>query len=189
MIFNILFFGFLSAVIGGLFTKTNPVTGKPENAVSRWISLSLVFIVLALQSSSIPLLLAWGVVFYVVRLIPTNTMLSAVNGNPPAREDSWKWQWMQDLAYWIRWHSPLPPSDYWLGIYYGAIRASLAIPAILYIGNPWLLLFLLQGAVYYAAGVFQRRFYPMKDYAPRIAEVISGALFGMFLALERIEGI
>lgn len=184
-LFNILFFSYISAVLGGLHTKTNPVTGKPVNAVSRWISLSLVFIVLALQSSSIPLLLAWGWVFYVSRLIPTNAMLSAVNGNAPAREDSWKWQWMQDLTINIDHVLVKRNMSSWhiYGIIYGFIRASLAIPAILIIGNPWLLLFLLQGVLYYAAGVFQRRFFVMKDYAPRIVEVLSGAIFGLLISL------
>ena len=180
LIFNLLFWAGISAVIGGLFTNS-----KGENAVPRAVSLTACFVVLALQMYGEPVLLAaWGVVFYVVRLIPTNTMLSAVNGNPPAREDSWKWRWMQELAYETD-HVLVKcgiNSWYVFGIIYGIIRASLAIPAILIIGNPWLLLFLLQGVLYYAAGVFQRRFYPMKDYAPRIAEVFSGAIFGILLS-------
>lgn len=59
LIFNLLFWAGISAVIGGLFTNS-----KGENAVPRAVSLTACFVVLALQMYGEPVLLAaWCIAF------------------------------------------------------------------------------------------------------------------------------
>lgn len=179
-IFNCLFFGFISMVLGGLFTKIDPVTGEPENAVPRWISLSAIFIVLGLQFYAEPVLfLAYLWCFYCFRLLPTSSLLSAVHGYKPTRDDG-RWDWMQDLAMMIRGWLPLLPINYYaFGIIYGFLRASLAIPAIIVTGNWYFLGFLFIGIFYYIGGYIGRK-YNGKDNV-RYVEGFIGFLFALCL--------
>jgi hypothetical protein len=178
-LFNILFFGFMSAVLGGLFTNI-----KGENAVPRFVSLFAMFIVLSLQFYTEPVLLvAYAWCFWCFRLLPTQSLFSAVNGKAPTRDDSKLWDWLQNLAAMIAagfhpWTNG-EVNAYVFGIIYGFLRASLAIPAIIAIGNWWLLLFLLTGFAYYAAGWYGRR-YNGKDNV-RWVEGLIGAIYGACL--------
>lgn len=180
--FNILFFAFISALLG---------SGK----VPRFVSLGAVFIVLGLQFYAEPVLLAaWLWVWGCVRLLPTNSLLSAVHGYKPARDDSRLWDWLQDLAIYaekltrtkkekvgaFKVETYTDPNYYIFGIIYGFLRASLAIPAIIIIGNWWPLLFLLSGFIYYAAGWYGRR-YNGKDNV-RWVEGFIGFLYAICLS-------
>lgn len=185
LIFNLLFFPYISAALGGLHSKINPITGKEVNAVPRWITLSAIFVVLGLQYYQEPVLLAaylW--VFWVIRLAPTNALLfPAVHGwshkkNDTDRHDN-HWQFLIDATEWACKKLKLSNNYYAFGIIYGALRSSLALPAIAIIGNWWMLIFLAIGLFYFAAGYVHRN-YNGKDNV-RFVEAFIGFLYALFL--------
>lgn len=165
-IFNILFFGFMFRVIGGMFTNS-----KDKNAVPRLASLIAVGAIITLQVDDVVRLGALLWLFYVVRIFPTNTLFSAVHGGLPRPENAVYSQIIQDIAKGV--DIKLNRRDYkMLGVIYGTLRASLALPAMLIVGG-WL--FLAQGVVYYLAGRINER------HGVAIAEVVSGAIFGALI--------
>ncbi len=166
-ILNIIVFAFLFRVLGGMFTKKNPITGEDENAVPRYISLPIVGVSIVLQVHDIWHLLAYGWLFYCVRLIPTNVLISATHGLYP-RPDA-NWQWLRNLALHL---SGNYKTYYWLGIVYGTLRAALALPAMIYLGSYWLLL---QGFIYYLAGRLNQ------SKGVMIGEIVSGGIFGALI--------
>jgi len=97
---------------------------------------------------SIPLM--WVVCVMVIP--PTQCLFSAVHNQPPGRRDSAMWYWMQSLAYKLR--SRFNWNWYGFGIAYGAIRAIPTLPAIIYLGNPWLLLLFGHGLYLYLVAKF-----------------------------------
>lgn len=171
--FNIIFFGYISAVLGGLHTKPDPITGEPINKVRRYLSLPACFIVLALNAyPDLIALVAWGWLFWCIRLFPTQALFTAVHCKIPKRDD-----WITKLV-------PIGYFSYDYGIIAGIIRTLPAFPSMLYIGNPFVAIFFSIGIFYYIAGWYGRK-YNGKDNV-RWAEMVIGGLFGLFLALERI---
>jgi hypothetical protein len=65
------------------------------------------------------------------------------------------------------------------GIWKSSLKNCFALPAIFYIGNPWLVLIFFQGAIYYACGKITRE----GDKIPPVmlAELITGGMFGALL--------
>lgn len=61
------------------------------------------------------------------------------------------------------------------GIWQSALKNCLALPAIIYLGNPWLFLIFLQGAIYYACGKIKVR------YPVMLAELLTGGMLGGLL--------
>lgn len=122
----------------------------------------------------------WLWVLIVAGSLPTHAMFSAIHGNPPGRDDG-NWQWLQELSRTINGALPAISSaelinSNWgakrFGIIYGAVRSSLAIPAIILLGKPWLLLLLLQGGMLYVAGKF------CGNKTVRVVEFCVGAIIG-----------
>ncbi len=94
-------------------------------------------------------------------MAPWQALFSAITGEAPSRKDSWRWQWMQDLAFPLsnRTWSENPPNWYRYGIVYGTIRACLMLPGIAalcwFYQSPAPLVgagLLIMGFVYYACG-------------------------------------
>lgn len=179
MIINILFFGFISRVIGGMFTKTNPLTGELENAVPRFVSMGVVIIALGFNYMMQPMMIIpMLAAFCVIRLLPTSPLFSAIHGQAPTRSDG-RWQLLQDWTFRL-WRTLPEKYQSWRawGCIYGAVRCSLLIP--LAVVNLWLLIFLGLGGVYYASGAICRRFMPSVN-PMMIAEVTVGCLFGLIV--------
>jgi hypothetical protein len=158
MIFNIILCAVLFRVLGGGF-------GRYLNDVPRIYPVSAMVILIALNSNSILELAAFLWFFFVVRILATHGKFSAIHGQEPDRIsniiDKWFMPKIKHFRNWKQW-----------GILYGAIRASLAIPAMFVVGG-WL--FLLQGVLYWACGIISQR------HAVMIAELIAGFYFGLIL--------
>ena len=111
--------------------------------------------------------LAYLYIFAVMGCLPTNALMSCVHGKLPDRPDG-KWQFMQDLAMKITRRLP-SRYGYWdFGIVYAAIPASWTLPAIIWLGNYWLLLLLLQGVVVFFLGRISQK------WALRVCEFWTG---------------
>ena len=65
------------------------------------------------------------------------------------------------------------------GIWKSTLKNCLTLPAIFYIGNPWLFLIFLQGPIYYACGKITRE--GNKIPPVMLAELITGGMFGALL--------
>jgi hypothetical protein len=115
--------------------------------------------------------LLWLWVYVVAGCLPTNALMSAVHGIFPMRGDG-RWQFLQIATVAITERLPSKWAFYDFGIVYGILRNSLAIPAIIMLGKPWLMLILTQGFVYFACGKLYKR------NAVRLGEFIIGAIIG-----------
>jgi len=121
---------------------------------------------------------AYMLVFMVARTLPTSPLFSALHGKAPTREDG-RWQFLQDWTFWI-WKKIPDPSFFTWGIIYGMVRMCLAIPAMLYIGNPWMFSLLGIGIIYYIAGRVATML-KQGAKAAMYAESATGALFGLMI--------
>ena len=167
-LFNIITFALLFRIIGGMFSDD-----KGNNKVPRYVSLPTVAALIVWQVQDVVQIVTYGWLFYVVRLLPTQALFSAVHGQPPTREDK-HWNFLQTITFKI-WK--LHPTNYYVwGIIYGFVRASLAIPAMIYLGGlSWL--FLAQGMLYFISGRICNKL-SRGDSAVASAEVVSGIIFG-----------
>lgn len=119
-------------------------------------------------------------VIVVLTCLPTNALMSCIHGDAPQREDhgefklfgkvlfKYSWQFLQEAAERIT-----PKSwgyEAW-GAVYGTLRASLALPAMIY--NPWLLVMLSSGLIYYACGQICK-----EQKAVRVSEMVTGFMVG-----------
>ena len=154
-IINIIFFALIWVAIGQV---------KTRRIFFIIPAISYLFYV---NSANLPLCAAFLLLFAVIRTLPTHAMFSAIHGNLPRRDDG-RWQFLQDIA------DKVSRNGYEFGIDYGFFRASLAIPAMLYIGG-WSWVFLAQGFIYWFCG----RINP--NNAVLLAEIITGAIFGVIL--------
>lgn len=75
-LFNIIFFALIWRVIGGMFTND-----KGENAVSRWVSLTAVLIIIASQAPDLFHLAAYCYLFCILRLLATRPLLDTTHGD------------------------------------------------------------------------------------------------------------
>jgi len=173
MMINAILLSVLSRCIGGGFGD------KYTEKLGHTVSFLLVAIVISFNYMGnylmfLPMLTA----FWVIRMLPTQALFSAIHGQAPARGDG-RWQMLQDWTFKL-WRTLPEKYQSWRvwGIIYGAVRCSLLIP--LAVVNPWLLIFLGLGFVYYAAGWVSARF-NLGDKAVMLAEVTIGALFGVIL--------
>lgn len=162
-LFNIAIFSLLFAARGG---------GLP-----KWVYLVGSAVIIALAHQDLLIWAAYMWVVVVTGVFPTSCLLSTVNGQPPSRDDSWAFQWMQDAAKRINSYLPVSSSlrEYWkrFGVIYGVVRNSAIIPVALV--NPLTLLLLLQGLVYYvSARIFSSN--PV-----RYGEYLTGAMIGACL--------
>ena len=194
IIFNIISCSIIFRLLGGGFSKS---TDFP-----RFISIGLIIVIIGLNVATIADAIAYFWLFFVVRLIPTQALLATcIDGKAPVRKDG-IWQFLQAITFniWlaidkflydlifptrgkarialVKIRSVLTSLQTW-GIIYGVIRVSLALPAILWIGKPWLLVFLGLGILYAICGAFTRRF----GYGQPVllSEIIVGACFGGML--------
>jgi hypothetical protein len=151
-------------------------------------------ILIGLQATSPWELLAWIWVLVVMGAFPTNGLLSATHGREPTREDHKIFRWMRECAQAVS-------VDDWFkyGRYYGLLRALPAVPAMVVIGNPFMLALLLHGDIYWLAGRFSDWFVESKlnlklaSFVSLInlrynlmqpvivAEVLTGALIGALI--------
>lgn len=140
------------------------------NHISRTVYVILCLWVTYTTTLSLTDTAAWMWVLCVLTMLPTNTLLTAIHGIWPKRKDG-RWQLLQDAAIAIcnKW----PVLN--LGVVYGAVRASLILPAALWIGEPWLVLCLLQGALYWVCGRISQQ------WAARMSEGVSGAFVGLLI--------
>lgn len=164
IIINVLLFAILFHLIGGWIPK-----------LPRFIPVGIALFFIYHNHNDIYEFIAYSWIFYCLKLLPTNTLLSAINGKLPSRKDG-KWQWMQKLALGL---NPIVIDGHIIGRYYGYIRALPAIPAIIYLMNPWLLLAFSQGEIYFIAGWLSRKY--LKLNYMMIAECVLGAIFGFCL--------
>lgn len=75
----------------------------------------------------------WLFFLFGYALLAWQAMFSAINGQPPGRQDAWYAQWMQTLTLWINKRLPaigVTENWYRYGMIYGAIRATAMLPAI-----------------------------------------------------------
>lgn len=179
LIINAIFFGFIFRVLGGAITKQSSATGEMENAVPRYLSVGAVLIFLCFNYMLQPLIiLPMFTAFCIVRILPTQALLSAINGKAPFRSDSY-WQFLQDWTF-DTWRNLPEQYQTWKiwAIIYGAVRCSLLIP--LAVVQPWLLAFLGLGLIYYAAGKIAELL-KMNNRSSSIAEISAGVLFGLMV--------
>jgi hypothetical protein len=179
ILINAIFFGLVSRILGGLLTKTNDLTGELENAVPRFVSISAVIIVLGFNYMMQPLMIIpMFLAFWAIRMLPTQALFSAIHGQAPARTDG-AWQFLQDWTFKLWRKLPENYQNWYLwAIIYGAVRCSLLLP--LAVVNPWLLVFLGLGLLYYFAGRVSDML-KLDDKGAAIAEVTIGAIFGAIL--------
>jgi len=174
-----MFFGCIFRILGGAITKTNPLTGELENAVPRFVSVGAVIIALGLNYMMQPLMIIpVFLAFFIIRLLPTQALFSALHGQAPRREDG-RWQFIQDGAFKL-WRTLPEKYQSWRlwAIIYGAMRCSLLIPLAAF--NPWLLVFLGLGLLYCLAGRVSELL-KLDDKGATIAEVSAGSLFGLIV--------
>jgi len=138
----------------------------------RAVLLTAGFIVLGLQADSIWMLAAYCWLFWVIRCAPTQALFSAVHGKLPERSD-----WITKLV-------PSCYEGYEYGMVAGAIRTLPALPAMLIIGNPFLVVFFAIGVFYYIGGYVAREL-GLGDAgmtkSVRFVEIFIAALFGLFI--------
>lgn len=118
-----------------------------------------------------------------VAMPPHNALFSALHGQPPERKDHWLFEWMQTAAYRL---TEKPFSDgitdwHRFGIIYGAVRATWALPGILflcgYLGSWWPLVglaFAAEGWVYYRAPTLAKLYEFEAKYHTTLAEFFVG---------------
>ncbi len=120
---------------------------------------------------------AWMWVLCVLTMLPPHALFSTVHGNPPGRGDG-RWNFLQSAARWLtrKWLRN-DCRDYWIcyALLYGAIRALLIIPAVIWLNEPWLMLAMLQGVLMWVCGKASIR------YAVRMQEFISTAFIGAMI--------
>jgi hypothetical protein len=148
---NIIFFAFMSRVLGGMFTKPNTT----ENSVPRWLSLTACFVVLAINVyPDVVSLVAWCAAFYVIRIQSTHPLLDASNQDKTEAERK---KGLRDSVVRNAWILPLLPFTSW-----------------------WLVIFLAQGGLYYIVGKYRDRFYN-KLNPTAISEILTGAMIGSMI--------
>ena len=194
IIFNLILCAIISRLLGGGFSK--------KTDFPRWISLTLMAIVIGLNVSTVWQGMAYMLVFYIIRLLPTQALLATcIDRKAPVRNDggwgflqNWTftiWRGIDNVAYEFvrsshgktrlflsKIRMALASWQSW-GIIYGFMRVFLAIPAILYLGQLWLLVFLGLGAIYTICGAFTRCF--GYGQPTMLSELAVGALFGAML--------
>lgn len=111
---------------------------------------------------------AWAWLFVVMGCFPTQTLFTAIHGQPPARKDHWAFRGIQDAA--LRFKGKAA------GVAYGCLRGLVASPAFIALGEPAMVILLYHGAAYYLWGLYDRR------TAVRNAEFAIGGIIGFFLA-------
>lgn len=133
----------------------------------RWLKVLITMIfLLAAVDCRLYDFIAYAYLFAVVRLLPTHGLFSAIHGELPTRDDGF-WHFLREALPEIK------NVKLW-GICYGILRASIALPAMIYIGGA-AYLFLAQGAIYWLSG---RLLYRNQVAA---SELACGALFGFCL--------
>ena len=162
LILNIIACAICFHLIGGWLPK-----------LPRVFPIAVISTLIVLQHQQTGDLIAFIWLFYCMRLLPTNALLSAINGQFPTRKDG-IWQWMQDAA------RIGDPNGYRFGMTYGFFRAVPALPTVLYFLNPWMLIVPFQGFIYYFAGWLARKFPRLN--AILIAECTMGAILGGFIS-------
>jgi len=153
----------LTAVLLALFNMA-----RGEGKLPHWAWLILA----AFITQSIPAM--W--IIFVVTILPIQSLFSATHGNPPNRGDG-RWEFLQDATFYLM-HRFVPHKNlvhWWqaYGMVYGAIRGSLALPAIVWLGSPVLLLVMLQGVFLKVLNPYCGR------YTVRVVEGIMGIVIGM----------
>jgi hypothetical protein len=118
------------------------------SGMKRWIWVVwMVFVCSIPQSYLAFFCLLW--VHIVLGIFPTQSLFSAIHGDPPSRRDKWPFYYLQDS---IVYHANMGRV---YGIAYGVVRGALAVPAVIFLAsiNLWCLVFLipvtLHGAIYY----------------------------------------
>lgn len=115
----------------------------------RWIWFAINLGIAALLSLDIYFTLIYMAFCALYTMPPTNAVFSSRHGNPPMREDSKAWQWMQSLALYITAALVDNPKDYpapnfrWqiFGMVHGAISGLLlmipTIAMVIYVESGW----------------------------------------------------
>ncbi len=168
ILINILLSALVFAMIGGRF---NTRDRKIHRAYPVIIMAGLLFV--NHPDFTFPI---WLVIFGIVRLLPTGGLLTAANGEPPIADGSKVEFALYDITMRIWKRLPVCCTNWHVwGVIYGFIRAILAIPFLVLVGNYWFLAFLAQGAIYWACT-------KQKKYAAvSLAEVITGIIFALCL--------
>lgn len=100
---------------------------------------------------------AWMWVLCVLTMLPPQSLFSAIHGEAPKRRD-WNWYFLQRWsginAKYVYKLSDDERKNFWYGfaMVYGAIRALLIIPAVIWLNEPWLMLAMLQGVLMWVCG-------------------------------------
>lgn len=162
LIFQIAYFAALSCFMG-------------RGLAPRWVWILAVILGLAFATLSISLTIMYTLAFVVIRMLPTNPLFSAVHNQPPGRTDG-TWQFLQDITKKL-WLLKDNASFYAYGIIYGFVRCCLLLPFALV--NPWLLMFLAIGVIYFLAGAAYRSGGQIQPVI--LAELAVGALFGAII--------
>lgn len=80
LLFNVIFFSVIFRILGGMLTNS-----RGDNAIPRWITLTIAFLVLAYQTyDSFVLLAAYVYLFVIIRLLATKPLLDATWGDKDA---------------------------------------------------------------------------------------------------------
>lgn len=131
------------------------------------------------------LILPWLLYFLGYAMMPWQAMFSAINGNSLSRKDHWSIQWMQDVSRKLAGNN-----NYRFGIVYGALRATLMIPGIVWLaivtGSLLPLIGLIgmgMGGVYYLCGRFSRHELGNNAIAVLIAELVMGWWNGTYMLI------
>lgn len=168
-----------------------------EDIVRKPIYLIMMTALIAFALGDIVATIMFLLVLVAIAVPPTHSLFSAGHGRKPGRKDNYRWQWMQDIAFRIIADEKANPPEIatnaqWIafGVIYGAIRGLLTLAGIAalcgYTGS-WVpltgIVFMLQGAVYYAAGVLQRHYNIAEGMFVVIAEVLIGWMIGTYLLI------
>ncbi len=126
--------------------------------ISRRLYVVLCVWIVATSTLSATDTIAWMWVLCVLTMLPPHALMSAIHGNPPQREDG-RWEFLKRLAFKTTWATSRDLMFFWylFSIWYGAIRAMLIIPAVVWLGKPWLMMAMLQGVLYHVCGRLSKK--------------------------------
>jgi len=160
-IINIIVLSLASRLLGGMGKK------EGEDVCKTCINIPLFAYILYACDFDLVQFGAIIWLFAVVRLLPTNGLLTATDGRFAHRSDG-RWQFLRTITDFL---TPRNSTNKFWAIVYGTVRSLLALPVIIYLGG-FAYFFLAQGLLYWLCGR------ALKHNGSKVSEVVTGMIIG-----------